>query len=173
MNINILKIKVYIYQIVKVYGKYIGMVYAMMSIGILGFIVWSWFLASPLSDMRIYITYFAVCWKSLVLISTLNGKNLIRYTQSADNLSLCSLESNKQNASETIRKTSFKFIAFRIYYNTLFKDSAHLSDDWLTWFIGFAEGDGAIQTYAKGTRVRFVLTQKESAILIKFKINLI
>ena len=32
-------------------------------------------------------------------------------------------------------------------------------------FIGFVEGDGAIQTYANGTRVRFVLTQKESAIL--------
>jgi len=31
--------------------------------------------------------------------------------------------------------------------------------------IGFVEGDGAIQTYGDGKRVRFVLTQKESAIL--------
>ncbi|PBP16591.1 orf1059 mitochondrial protein [Diplocarpon rosae] len=38
--------------------------------------------------------------------------------------------------------------------------------------IGFVEGDGAIQTYAKGIRVRFVLTQKESAILYHIHNNL-
>jgi hypothetical protein len=142
------------------------MVYAMMSIGVLGFVVWSWVLASPLSDMRTYFFYFAVSWNGLVLISTLNGENLISYTQSAGNLSLCSSESKTQSASETIRETSFNYSAFRRHYNTLYGNAAqHLSNNWLTWFIGFVEGDGAIQTYANGTRVRFVLTQKESAIL--------
>ena len=57
-------------------------------------------------------------------------------------------------------------MAFHQYYKTLFGNAPqHLSDNWLTWFIGFVEGDGAIQTYGNGTRVRFVLTQKESAIL--------
>lgn len=143
------------------------MVYAMMSIGVLGFVVWSWVLASPHSDMRSYI-YFAICWNSLVLIGTLKGKNSISYTQSASNLSLyCSVnDSIKQNASETTRETSFNFSPFRLYYNTLFeKGTQHLSNNWLTWFVGFVEGDGAIQTYANGTRVRFVLTQKESDIL--------
>jgi hypothetical protein len=145
---------------------YIGMVYAMMSIGVLGFVVWSWVLASPLSDLRTYILYFAVSWNGLVLIGTLNGKNSISYTKSAGNLSLYSSESNIQSASETIRETSFNFSAFRLYYKTLFGNAAqHLSNNWLTWFIGFVEGDGAIQTYSKGTRVRFVLTQKERAIL--------
>jgi len=153
---------------------YIGMVYAMMSIGILGFIVWSWVtMASLYSDIESKIN-FAICWNSLVLISTLYGKNLINYTQSADNLSLYSLKDNKQSVSETTRETSFKYTAFRDYYNTLFKNRDHISDEWLTWFIGFAEGDGAIQTYDEGKRVRFVLTQKESDILhkIQFKFNI-
>lgn len=145
---------------------YLGMVYAMCSIGILGFVVWSWVLASPHSDMRIFIIYFAVSWNGLVLIGTLNGENSISYAQSAGNLSLYSSRSNIQSASEAIRETSFNFLAFRQYYNTLFgNDPQHISNKWLTWFIGFVEGDGAIQTYANGTRVRFVLTQKESAIL--------
>ena len=141
------------------------MVYAMMSIGVLGFVVWSWILASPHSDMGSYI-YFAICWNGLVLIGTLNGKNLISYTQSAGNLSLHPSKDNKQSASETTRKTSFNYLPFHLYYKTLFeKDAQHLSENWLTWFIGFVEGDGAIQTYGKGKRVRFVLTQKESGIL--------
>ncbi len=130
-------------------------------------------MASPYSDIGNIIN-FAICWNSLVLISTLYGKNLISYTQSADNLSLHSLNDSKQSVSETTRETSFKFSAFRVYYNTLFKNKNNLSDEWLTWFIGFAEGDGAIQTYDQGKRVRFVLTQKESDILhkIQFKFNI-
>ena len=153
---------------------YIGMVYAMMSIGVLGFIVWSWvMMASPYSDIRTKIN-FAICWNSLVLISTLNGKNLISYTRSADNLSLYSLNEDKQSVSETTRETSFRFYAFYDYYYLLFKSKPALSDDWLTWFIGFTEGDGAIQTYGEGKRTRFVLTQKESKILyeIQYKLNI-
>ena len=65
---------------------YLGMVYAMMSIGVLGFVVWSWFMASPYSNISVYI--FAICLDSFMLISTLNGKNLISTTQWANNLSL-------------------------------------------------------------------------------------
>jgi hypothetical protein len=36
--------------------------------------------------------------------------------------------------------------------------------NWLTWFIGFSEGDGAILTYQG--RPTFVITQKEKEILL-------
>ena len=138
----------------------------MMSIGVLGFVVWSWLLASPHSNMGIYIIYIAICWNSLVLIGTLNGKNSVSYTQSAGNLFLYLMDNKIQSASETTRDTSFNFSVFRKHFNKLLGNATkHLTNDWLTWFIGFAEGDGAIQTYANGTRVRFVLTQKESHIL--------
>ena len=64
-----------------------------------------------------------------MLINTLNGKSLISYTQSADNMSLNSLKDSKHSVSETTRETSFRFSAFRVYFNALFKNSDHLSDD--------------------------------------------
>lgn len=129
------------------------MVYAMFSIGILGFLVWSQMVALP--HCEVGVINLAVCWNSLVLTSTFNSKNLVSYTQSAGNpyTSLAGLKSS----SETICETSRKFETFNKHSKIL------ISNEWLTWFIGFSEGDGAILT-TKG-KARFVLTQKEGAIL--------
>ena len=105
-----------------------------------------------------------------MLISTFQpkaGKNLISFTQSAGNLYTKSLKSS----SEITRDTSFDFTLFKIFYSRI--NQQHLALDpvtsapdfnWLTWFIGFSEGDGAILTY-KG-RPTFVITQKEKEILL-------
>ena len=82
-----------------------------------------------LPSCEIRVINIAICWNSLVLISTFYSKNLISYTQSADNLSLYSLNDNKQSVSETTRETSFKFSVFHTYYNTLFKDKDPVSDE--------------------------------------------
>lgn len=61
------------------------MVYAMFSIGILGFIVWSQVVA--LLYCEVELINIAICWNSSILIGTLNSKNSIIKTQSAGNLS--------------------------------------------------------------------------------------
>ena len=84
------------------------MVYAMFSIGILGFLVWSLFSSFYINKEVVALSYcdvgvinFAVCWNSFMQYSTLSSKNLYSYTQSAGNHS-----NFKMSSSETTRETS-------------------------------------------------------------------
>ena len=149
------------------------MVYAMFSIGILGFIVWS-HLSLLFTILKIILDLWVVAlffceekvinfanWRQIwIIIDTLICKILVSKIKAARNIWL-----NKKylsSSSETKRETSFKFSLFLDkYYNKTGKEAPDFY--WLIWFIGFSEGDGAILTYEG--RLRFVLTQKEGSIL--------
>lgn len=102
----------------------------------------------------------AICQNSSTLLSTLYSKNLNNYTQPAGNLIFYT------SSSETTRNISFNYSPFFNKYKN------YIDTNWLTWFIGFIEANGYISAY--NNKLRFVITQKEGAILyhIKEKLNM-
>jgi hypothetical protein len=148
-------------------------------------------MAFPVGDYG--VIYFAVCWKNETFLDTLYSENSKNFVQSAGNLSFFfpiilanssislskgtlgffhtsakvydEIGKNKKTdkrTSETTRETSFIFRGFRVLTGLT---PEVVSDNWLTWFIGFSEGDGAILTGHKNDKPRFVLTQKEISVL--------
>ncbi len=143
------------------------MVYAMMSIGVLGFVVWSQWLAFPVRED--WVINSTVGWNGLLFLFLYSW--LTSNTKSGNLLdTFCSLNANKsaqsagnslRGSSETIRGNTYDLFHtnFAYYFNEKFKND----NNWLSWFIGFLEGDGAILEH-KG-RSYFVITQKDDTVL--------
>ena len=153
----------------------------MMSIGVLGFVVWSQWLAFLLREEMVinstvgwngYLFLFLftitstcfICNTKLGnLLDTFYSLNANRNAQSAGNL--CSLNMDKIGSSETIRGNTYDLFKknFAYYFNQEFFVPYGQEDNWLSWFIGFLEGDGAILEH-KG-RSYLVITQKDDRVL--------
>jgi hypothetical protein len=96
-----------------------------------------------------------------------HSNNLSSYTQPAGNQIRLIDSITDVGSSETARTAScFNFNAFRDLY-AKFGYTNIIDNNWLTWFVGFAEGNGRI--LCNNGRLRFVLTQKEGAILYKIQ----
>lgn len=151
----------------------------MMSIGILGFIVWSQMVAFLIREVKVInftvgwdgylflflstifsISYYINYTKLGNLLNTFYSLNFNRNAQSAGNLYIYNKE-YKEGSSETICENAYDLfkLNFAYYFNEEFKQN----NDWLSWFIGFSEGDGAILEH-KG-KSSFVLTQKDDKVL--------
>ena len=150
------------------------MVYAMCSIGILGFVVWSQWLAFPSREE--WVINSTVGWNGLLflflflcfiinsaklgnLLDTFYSLNANKNARSAGNLTPALY--GKEGSSETIRGNTYGL--FKNNFAYFFKQEFFQNDAWLSWFVGFLEGDGAILEH-KG-RCFFVLTQKDDTTL--------
>lgn len=105
---------------------------------------------------------FTIGWDVLKLLTTFYSTNVNNYNQSAGNSNENTL---KRGSSETIRENSFEL--FRYCYQRIYYKYFNENDNWLYWFIGFIEGDGAILEH-KG-RCRLVITQKDPKVLISIQ----
>lgn len=184
-----------------------------MSIGVLGFVVWSQWLAFLIGDYEVInstvgwngflflflFTFTSICFICFIcficytklgnLLDTFYSLNANKNAQSAGNLCLTppllccfnvrtsycnghfvekaeNLDGTKKGSSETIRGNTYDL--FKKNFAFFFKQefivpSGQIDSDWLSWFIGFLEGDGAILEH-KG-RPSFVLTQKDDTVL--------
>ena len=113
------------------------MVYAIISIGLLGFIVWSFYNLSinklivkmmALLCRETEVINFTIGWDVLTLLTTFYTTNVNNYDQPAGNSIVAApAAAEKRGSSETIRENSFEL--FRDCYQQIYNKSFMNNDN--------------------------------------------
>jgi hypothetical protein len=113
-----------------------GMIYCLISIGVIGYFVWALFVMGlffiKIFYFHIEVINFAICWNSLKLLSTYHSKNLNNYTQSAGNLI-------DRSTSETTREISFNL---NLFYKSCSRPQGYGRDKAIGYSKGIAGSAG-------------------------------
>jgi hypothetical protein len=141
----------------------LGMIYAMLSIGVLGFIVWGLTIVMAHLSRERQVRNSTICWNGLTTYSRLYSNNETVFARSAGNRYFSS-------SPETIRGSSFNI--FRDAYLTYIGKPVLACDNWLYWLIGFIEGDGCIFIQESRSALSLIITQKDPKVLNEIALNL-
>ena len=141
----------------------------MLSIGVLGFIVWAFKWARN----------FAICWNRLMnsivyivlLFLNLNlNLNLNKVDGIFGKLELLSNQQEiEKSSSETYTQSSSITKTISGAKLTFPEHIKSYDPDFLNWFIGFTEGDGSFVIWEKTNKIGFSITQKDPKVLYHIK----